>query len=63
MELTSGKVWEIYILLESFGQEKFGEWIDQAKNNDCEAHITACRIVLCTMLRLKILVCFRVLAI
>ena len=49
------------LLLQSFGEEKFGEWIDQAKNNDCEAHITVRRIVLCVTVKLKILVSFRVL--
>ena len=48
------------LLLQSIGEEKFGEWIDQAKNNDREARVTAHRIVLCAAVKLKILVCFRV---
>ena len=41
-------------------KEKFGEWIDQAKNNDYEVCVTACRIVLCATVKLTILVRFRV---
>ena len=34
-EFTLTKFWQGKVLArKSFGKEKFGEWIDQAKNND-----------------------------
>ena len=46
---------------QSFGEEKFGKWMDQAKNNDYKVHVMPHIFVLCTMVKLKVSVCFHAL--
>ena len=35
------------LLLQSFSEEKLGEWMDHV--HDCEACVTACKFILCVI--------------